>query len=146
MRDEILMDFFFQAEDGIRDKLVTGVQTCALPISQEGEGRRKLHGVHHAEAGASGQGQLEGGVRVGGVEAADVAPPEQGAAEGGPQVRRGYEEDRARVGPAVPGALPYVMIERLPDLCRHASLPRHPARARRVPCLAAARTPASAAS
>src|SRR6266545_6775628 len=27
--------FFFQAEDGIRDKLVTGVQTCALPISDE---------------------------------------------------------------------------------------------------------------
>src|SRR2546425_11186125 len=27
--------FFFQAEDGIRDKLVTGVQTCALPISNE---------------------------------------------------------------------------------------------------------------
>src|SRR2546425_3950612 len=26
--------FFFQAEDGIRDKLVTGVQTCALPILQ----------------------------------------------------------------------------------------------------------------
>src|SRR2546425_11558064 len=24
--------FFFKAEDGIRDKLVTGVQTCALPI------------------------------------------------------------------------------------------------------------------
>src|SRR5205823_10541909 len=29
----ILVNFFFQAEDGIRDKLVTGVQTCALPIS-----------------------------------------------------------------------------------------------------------------
>src|SRR5687767_6880426 len=28
-----LINFFFQAEDGIRDKLVTGVQTCALPIS-----------------------------------------------------------------------------------------------------------------
>src|SRR5205823_11075131 len=27
---------FFQAEDGIRDKLVTGVQTCALPISLAG--------------------------------------------------------------------------------------------------------------
>src|SRR5207244_10492900 len=26
--------FFFQAEDGIRDDLVTGVQTCALPILQ----------------------------------------------------------------------------------------------------------------
>src|SRR2546425_8075828 len=28
-----MLIFFFQAEDGIRDKLVTGVQTCALPIS-----------------------------------------------------------------------------------------------------------------
>src|SRR5215467_15276112 len=27
--------FFFQAEDGIRDYKVTGVQTCALPISAE---------------------------------------------------------------------------------------------------------------
>src|SRR5438094_6247217 len=26
------MIFFFQAEDGIRDRTVTGVQTCALPI------------------------------------------------------------------------------------------------------------------
>src|SRR5256884_8651055 len=26
--------FFFQAEDGIRDVAVTGVQTCALPISE----------------------------------------------------------------------------------------------------------------
>src|SRR5260221_1933500 len=30
--------FFFQAEDGIRDHCVTGVQTCALPISP---GRRR---------------------------------------------------------------------------------------------------------
>src|SRR5215207_4649677 len=29
--------FFFQAEDGIRDPLVTGVQTCALPISPQKE-------------------------------------------------------------------------------------------------------------
>src|SRR5260370_41229087 len=28
------MFFFFQAEDGIRDSSVTGVQTCALPISK----------------------------------------------------------------------------------------------------------------
>src|SRR6266496_4486816 len=27
------LSFFFQAEDGIRDLYVTGVQTCALPIS-----------------------------------------------------------------------------------------------------------------
>src|SRR5579862_6377750 len=30
--------FFFQAEDGIRDGTVTGVQTCALPISREPPG------------------------------------------------------------------------------------------------------------
>src|SRR5206468_5880548 len=29
----LLVRFFFQAEDGIRDLIVTGVQTCALPIS-----------------------------------------------------------------------------------------------------------------
>src|SRR5699024_11764714 len=29
----LLALFFFQAEDGIRDRNVTGVQTCALPIS-----------------------------------------------------------------------------------------------------------------
>src|SRR5699024_12079615 len=28
-----MLAFFFQAEDGIRDRNVTGVQTCALPIS-----------------------------------------------------------------------------------------------------------------
>src|SRR5256886_8538898 len=33
--------FFFQAEDGIRDLTVTGVQTCALPISSSrGTGSR----------------------------------------------------------------------------------------------------------
>src|SRR5256885_10482596 len=32
---EIVTIFFFQAEDGIRDYKVTGVQTCALPIWQE---------------------------------------------------------------------------------------------------------------
>src|SRR2546422_6698990 len=30
-------DFFFQAEDGIRDVAVTGVQTCALPICDFGD-------------------------------------------------------------------------------------------------------------
>src|SRR5699024_11695542 len=36
----VLPVFFFQAEDGIRVRNVTGVQTCALPISS---------GVQHAE-------------------------------------------------------------------------------------------------
>src|SRR5205809_7723674 len=35
LRDSVclVVVFFFQAEDGIRDVAVTGVQTCALPIS-----------------------------------------------------------------------------------------------------------------
>src|SRR2546422_6142166 len=33
--------FFFQAEDGIRDVAVTGVQTCALPISLDRDRRRR---------------------------------------------------------------------------------------------------------
>src|SRR5205823_7303047 len=37
--NDILVFFFFQAEDGIRDKLVTGVQTCALPIWRRCSGR-----------------------------------------------------------------------------------------------------------
>src|SRR5256884_2882435 len=35
--------FFFQAEDGIRDVAVTGVQTCALPICRRaGRGEEKV--------------------------------------------------------------------------------------------------------
>src|SRR3989304_4814010 len=35
---------FFQAEGGIRDVAVTGVQTCALPISKDGENLRHAPG------------------------------------------------------------------------------------------------------
>src|SRR5207248_7006518 len=35
--------FFFQAEDGIRDRTVTGVQTCALPISGQPRAARPDH-------------------------------------------------------------------------------------------------------
>src|SRR5271167_194946 len=37
----IVFFFFFQAEDGIRDRNVTGVQTCALPISPSASGTAK---------------------------------------------------------------------------------------------------------
>src|SRR5260370_34691773 len=39
--------FFFQAEDGIRDSSVTGVQTCALPISPVKERDPLLNGTRH---------------------------------------------------------------------------------------------------
>src|SRR2546430_9326512 len=35
LKTDTVVFFFFQAEDGIRDLTVTGVQTCALPISME---------------------------------------------------------------------------------------------------------------
>src|SRR6266536_5780820 len=40
-----LFFFFFQAEDGIRDPLVTGVQTCALPILDTADLQRLGHRV-----------------------------------------------------------------------------------------------------
>src|SRR2546422_3362526 len=40
------MFFFFQAEDGIRDVAVTGVQTCALPISSAVELERPRDPAH----------------------------------------------------------------------------------------------------
>src|SRR2546428_1791009 len=39
---------FFQAEDGIRYLIVTGVQTCALPISSLAVGVLREHGVGHS--------------------------------------------------------------------------------------------------
>src|SRR5207245_5288134 len=43
--------FFFQAEDGIRDATVTGVQTCALPISID---QTRLRDVVIVGAGPAG--------------------------------------------------------------------------------------------
>src|SRR6266567_4413744 len=70
----IFFFFFFQAEDGIRDLTVTGVQTCALPISSTKH--RPSHSAthtattpsvtgtcHHVDVLRSG-GQTEGGCAV----------------------------------------------------------------------------------
>src|SRR5437868_9651315 len=38
--------FFFQAEDGIRDRNVTGVQTCALPICRNSRSARQCHAAN----------------------------------------------------------------------------------------------------
>src|SRR5256885_6404812 len=40
--DSVMSLFFFQAEDGIRDYKVTGVQTCALPILAIEHGQEAL--------------------------------------------------------------------------------------------------------
>src|SRR5262249_59657508 len=56
---ELIFIFFFQAEDGIRDWSVTGVQTCALPIlippDREGQrvGPRDRRGAAPSRRGGS---------------------------------------------------------------------------------------------
>src|SRR5258708_15421481 len=52
------MFFFFQAEDGIRDDLVTGVQTCALPISTPPDCRRGYRATRSTHAPRFGSGGL----------------------------------------------------------------------------------------
>src|SRR5437016_7049264 len=45
--------FFFQAEDGIRDWSVTGVQTCALPIFRQGDRDELTRNLPGIRAGGS---------------------------------------------------------------------------------------------
>src|SRR5437868_7603409 len=57
--------FFFQAEDGIRDRNVTGVQTCALPIYLPRTAGR-VRAAQPAERRRGGQGrQVQGRDRAG---------------------------------------------------------------------------------
>src|SRR2546429_5350940 len=55
--------FFFQAEDGIRDVAVTGVQTCALPISVINEGAMKSI-LNYIEVGKQEGRVITGGARA----------------------------------------------------------------------------------
>src|SRR5437867_13455376 len=55
--------FFFQADDGIRDRTVTGVQTCALPISRVrcqgvSPALRDLRHQRDSRAGTTGGGGI----------------------------------------------------------------------------------------
>src|SRR5260221_8206210 len=52
--------FFFQAEDGIRDHCVTGVQTCALPIFPRGEAHLRRARPQRAR----GPGRVRYGARL----------------------------------------------------------------------------------
>src|SRR2546430_11620973 len=78
--------FFFQAEDGIRDLTVTGVQTCALPISREPtrRGCRDAPARNLRAPGARWPRDRSGGERLAG-----------GAARGAPRWPAGASLGRA---------------------------------------------------
>src|SRR5256885_13125487 len=82
--------FFFQAEDGIRDYKVTGVQTCALPILAHRA--RRIDGDHRAAAADPGRWQADHDPRC-------VRDPIRGA-------------ERRRIG-SVPPDLRLCAVERL---------------------------------
>src|SRR5699024_11675502 len=56
--------FFFQAEDGIRDRNVTGVQTCALPIFLASSIVQYIHGGATFDATKFDKGLVEVGTLV----------------------------------------------------------------------------------
>src|SRR5258708_10248456 len=91
--------FFFQAEDGIRDDLVTGVQTCALPISWK---NAKRHARGYG-ACRNVQGLLEGGqaAQCSGYVKTTGAVARRRASQGGArsEERRVGKECRSRWSP-----------------------------------------------
>src|SRR2546423_9120473 len=80
--------FFFQAEDGIRDKLVTGVQTCALPIFPH---------ARHREGGAAHRRPLPRGGAP--LHAPLQLPALLGRGDGRSEERRVGKECRSRWSP-----------------------------------------------
>src|SRR5207248_5537871 len=106
--------FFFQAEDGIRDRTVTGVQTCALPISV-----RDLAPVCHGSGIRSGppenlRGRVDGpGERDGGgsrteQERSGADGREAGARAGREFMRLIVNRESLIVKPAISSRASYV--------------------------------------
>src|SRR5205807_3505586 len=92
--------FFFQAEDGIRDYKVTGVQTCALPICRRADPpvrgggpltRRLLWRARAGGAAAGGPSRRHPRYGLG------LPVPGQSSGRRGAEHRRGRSEER-RVG------------------------------------------------
>src|SRR3712207_8137426 len=92
--------FFFQAEDGIRDIGVTGVQTCALPILTCGHGRdyREDSSMTNSDKSRDHPGDPMARLTV--VEAADrLGISEAGVRKRRSEERRVGKECRSRWSP-----------------------------------------------
>src|SRR5437762_5616435 len=108
MKKFVNIIFFFQAEDGIRDTSVTGVQTCALPISHTGSWAWQV-------AGRDALHLSEEWYRLYGFD------PEKGPPTWEERLRRVHPDDRAKwqgvIERAIAGASDYELEFRilLPD-------------------------------
>src|SRR2546421_1793833 len=95
--------FFFQAEDGIRDLIVTGVQTCALPISTLKDPSGNVLSGRTATwvSSAPAVAMVSGGGLVTGVGAgsATLTATSEGQSGSRSEERRGGEECRSRWSP-----------------------------------------------
>src|SRR5256885_13078068 len=94
--------FFFQAEDGIRDYKVTGVQTCALPIFPVGSTGNfssipglVLYQPQSGTATGAGRTPFAGGI----IPAAQINPTAAAIASFRSEERRGGEKGRSRGAP-----------------------------------------------
>src|SRR3989442_1740756 len=113
-RFDIVLFFFFQAEDGIRDADVTGVQTCALPISltvartrgavcppsYEREDHARLWSCHPRRADLSGNvpsAASRSAAASGGSGGSDRHARANPSRAGGARRRSGRDEDDAAV-------------------------------------------------
>src|SRR4051794_41891114 len=85
--------FFFQAEDGIRDGRVTGVQTCALPISRP----VVPAAPPPARAGTTGRGARRGARRAGAHARGTHADPHAAAAGFPLQIGRASCRERVEI-------------------------------------------------
>src|SRR5437879_13756929 len=112
MNDVWCVFFFFQAEDGIRDTSVTGVQTCALPISDFVSTRVTRRGRAHRERAVirrptskspTRQRHAEVAGRRGSAERRDRSEERRVGKECRARWGRGSEEKRitSRGGPSV---------------------------------------------
>src|SRR2546428_2561220 len=125
------MFFFFQAEDGIRDLIVTGVQTCALPISS---GRPRVDRCAEP-TGTSIDSTLRQRHRDKRNRARSDPPLLRARREGDPSARRnapipvpGARRLLARREPLVPGEADRVAARGLPSASGRATRPSRRAR------------------
>src|SRR5436189_95654 len=95
-----MLFFFFQAEDGIRDTSVTGVQTCALPISHE-----IAHEPHDAirDPADAGRKDLGGERRARAPETHESETPGE-AKDPEAEVARGIDPASVALAPRTPAA------------------------------------------